>query len=300
MDTGCLFLASEAVAAGGWRSLAEQPLTWAVMLGAASIWLLLPGGRARGSKWLSAVVIVLGLVGAGLFGWQSVGTWVEDGVFFALALTTVASAAAAITSRSPVFSAVWFGMLLIGSAGLFLYLGAEFLSLATLVVYAGAILVTLLFVLMLAQTRANAYYDRITWEPLLSVATGAVMVGVLTGTVLHAFQLPTDEGPADGQPAVAAKQLPGPRDAADKENEQPTMAVQDKPGDSLRGRGGILAEEHVATLGAQLFSRYLIAVEAAGALLLAALVGAVAIVAQGKQMPAADEHSVAHGSSAHE
>lgn len=43
----------------------------------------------------------------------------------------------------------------------------------------------------------------------------------------------------------------------------------------------VLGEEHVARLGAQLFSRHLIAVEVGGTLLLAALVGAVAIVAQG-------------------
>jgi NADH:ubiquinone oxidoreductase subunit 6 (subunit J) len=38
-------------------------------------------------------------------------------------------------------------------------------------------------------------------------------------------------------------------------------------------------------LGAQLFSRHLIAVEVAGTMLLAALVGAVAIAIQSKQMP---------------
>jgi hypothetical protein len=40
----------------------------------------------------------------------------------------------------------------------------------------------------------------------------------------------------------------------------------------------VLADEHVATLGAQLFSSYLIAIEVAGTLLLVALVGAIAMV----------------------
>ena len=40
----------------------------------------------------------------------------------------------------------------------------------------------------------------------------------------------------------------------------------------------ILADDHVAHLGAELFSRYLIPVEVAGTLLLVALVGAVAMV----------------------
>ena len=47
-------------------------------------------------------------------------------------------------------------MMLVGVAGLFFLIGAEFLAVATLVVYAGAILVTFLFVLMLAQPEGDA------------------------------------------------------------------------------------------------------------------------------------------------
>ena len=47
--------------------------------------------------------------------------------------------------------------------------GADFLAVATLAVYAGAILVTFLFVLMLAQPEGDAPYDRVSWEALLCV-----------------------------------------------------------------------------------------------------------------------------------
>ena len=39
---------------------------------------------------------------------------------------------------------------------------------------------TFLFVLMLAQSQGRDYYDRVSWEPLLSAAAGAVLVGILT------------------------------------------------------------------------------------------------------------------------
>ena len=55
-------------------------------------------------------------------------------------------------------------MSLLGTAGLFLFQGAQFLGVATIVVYAGAILVTFLFVLMLAQPEGHAFYDRVSWE----------------------------------------------------------------------------------------------------------------------------------------
>ena len=61
---------------------------------------------------------------------------------------------------------------------------------ATIVVYAGAILVTFLFVLMLAQPQGHAYYDRVSWEALFSAAVGACMVGMLTMVITDAFASP--------------------------------------------------------------------------------------------------------------
>ena len=79
-----------------------------------------------------------------------------DGVFLILAAVTVISAVGAITFRNPVYCAIWFGLSLLGVAGLFFFAGAQFLAVATVVVYAGAILVTFLFVLMLAQPEGKA------------------------------------------------------------------------------------------------------------------------------------------------
>ncbi len=74
-------------------------------------------------------------------------------------------------------------MTLVGTAGLFLLAGAEFLAVATIVVYAGAILVTFLFVLMLAQPEGHTTYDRRSWEAPISAFIGAVLVGILTATI---------------------------------------------------------------------------------------------------------------------
>ncbi len=51
----------------------------------------------------------------------------------------------------------------------------------------------------------------------------------------------------------------------------------------------ILADDHVAHLGAELFSRYLIPVEIAGTLLLVALVGAIAMVESTKYDATSDQ-----------
>lgn len=278
-------VAESVATSGAFERVARLPLAWAILLAAVAVFTLMPRGKKR-LRWLG---VSLGLVSAGLFGWYllSLGGWVENLVFHTLAAVTVIAAAATITSRSPVYSAVWFALVLLGTAGLFLYQGAQFLGVATVVVYAGAILVTFLFVLMLAQPGGDAYYDRMSWEPLLSAVTGAVLVGLLTGAVLQ----------ATGTPLVVEVSVAG--DAGETTT---TLELPIPPGAdqiALRSPGGVLTSDHVATFGQEMFSRHLIAVQVAGALLLAALVGAVAIVAQGKQLPAVDPHDQEHGSGAH-
>lgn len=231
---------------------AAQTIAIGAALLAAGLWLLLPRGATRGRSLGAALAVVgVGLLSTLVVHFQP-EHWIGEGVFFALAITTVVSAVGAVSMRSPVYCALWFGVTLLGTAALLLFDGAQFLGIATVVVYAGAILVTFLFVLMLAQPEGHTYYDRVSWEPLLSACTGAVLIGLLSASIFL---------PAQGKPAQSGWKQNG-------------SSADDREAD-------VLSNEHVAHLGKQLFSRYLVAVEVAGTLLLVALVGAVAIVAQG-------------------
>jgi NADH-quinone oxidoreductase subunit J len=232
-------------------SSSQNTLMLATLLGALGMWLMLPRGAARGR----VVGALLAAVALGLIASQMprFGQWIADGMFFTLAAVTIVSAAAAVTFRNPVYCAIWFGQSVLGSAGLFFFAGAQFLAVATVVVYAGAILVTFLFVLMLAQPEGKTTYDRVGWEPLISALTGIVIVGMLSMTIGAVF--------SPIHPAV-----------------QPIQALPD-----AALAGGILTPQHVARLGSELFGRHLIAVEVAGMLLLAAVVGAAAITAHGKR-----------------
>jgi len=214
---------------------------------ALGLWLLLPRGVPWGRPLGALLVAVaLGLIASLV---PRLGAWAADSVFLILAAVTVLSAIATITFRNPVYCAIWFGLSLLGTAGLFLFQGAQFLGVATIVVYAGAILVTFLFVLMLAQPKGQAVYDRVSSAAFLSALTGALAVGVLTLTIVSVWR--ADQGPS--QAAVID------RAALDSD---------------------ILAPDHMARLGASLFGKQLLAVEVAGTLLLVALVGTVAIVGQ--------------------
>jgi len=70
-------------------------------------------------------------------------------IFYYLAAASVASALLAVTRRNPVHSMLWVLALFLHVAGIFLLLDAEFLAAVQLIVYAGAILVFYLFILML-------------------------------------------------------------------------------------------------------------------------------------------------------
>jgi NADH-quinone oxidoreductase subunit J len=234
-------------------SASQAILPLGTALAAVGIWWLLPGSGMR-RRTLGGVLAVIGFGFLGALV-PAVSNWFTSGVFHAVAGATIVAAVATISFRNPVYCAIWFGMTLTGTAGLFLLAGAEFLAVATLVVYAGAILVTFLFVLMLAAPEGHAYYDRHSWEAMISAFTGAVLVGILTmmiGSAMLKAEAVQASGPA---PTLAEPSVPA--------------AAQPAP-------------YTISRLGAELFTRYLVAVEVAGTLLFAALVGAAVIVTQGR------------------
>ena len=69
--------------------------------------------------------------------------------FYYMATASIVSAILAVTRKNPVHSMLWVLALFLHVAGIFLLLGAEFLAAVQVIVYAGAILIFYLFVLML-------------------------------------------------------------------------------------------------------------------------------------------------------
>ncbi len=115
----------------------------------------------------------------------------SHGVFFIIfSLCATAAAIRMVTHERPIYCALYFVLVVISSAGLLLMLEAEFMAFALIIVYAGAILITYMFVLMLANQAENpdephtqAIYDRIPREPAAAVAVGFLLLCLITGTV---------------------------------------------------------------------------------------------------------------------
>jgi NADH-quinone oxidoreductase subunit J len=92
-----------------------------------------------------------------------------------------------ITHPRPVYSALYFVLTVMASAGLFVLLQADFMAAALIIIYAGAILITYVFVIMLAaQTVASdrplagvVEYDAVSREPLAASLIGFTLAGLL-------------------------------------------------------------------------------------------------------------------------
>ena len=256
---------AEPVAAAGqaWAGMLRSPLVWALVCGAVGLWLLLPVRRRYGRSAGGGLCALAGILAA--LALPYLGQSGPQVVFWLLAAVTLGAAVATISAQHPVYAAIWFALSLLGTAGLLLLQGAQFLGVATVVVYAGAIVVTFLFVLMLAQPGGEASYDRASWgrlpKALALVAAGA-WIGLLTLLL------------GDLRQAAGAR-APAPAEAPESARAGVAAAPRAPDPAALTAQDGILTPSHMAVLGRRLFSKHLLSVELAGTLLLVALVGAV-------------------------
>jgi NADH:ubiquinone oxidoreductase subunit 6 (subunit J) len=159
-----------------------------VALGLIAIFLLLPKARASRPA-VGAAAGALALALAGVL-WVRAGAAVETVLFYAFSGIAVVAGTLLITQRNPVRAALSFALVVMSTCGLFLLLAAPFLMAATLIVYAGAIVVTFLFVIMLAQQQGLSRADAHAHEAFLSSLAGFVLLGALAVVLQRAESKP--------------------------------------------------------------------------------------------------------------
>lgn len=217
---------------------------------AVSVWWLMPRAEPRSKL----VGLALAIAGTAVLAVQLQPASVidlETALFWLFASAAILFAILMITGRNPVYSALWFALVTLSTCGLFLLRSAPFLAAATVIVYAGAIVVTFVFVIMLAQQSGATRYDQRARQPVVATIAAFVLLALILGSLQRAGADAASEPPAAGPPAVAANPLSRPD--------------SDKSLARIRG------------LGRSLFGDYLFAVELAGTLLLVATIGAIAI-----------------------
>jgi NADH-quinone oxidoreductase subunit J len=163
----------------------------ALVVSAIGVAVALPR-RTINPQIIGALIAAAGVGGVFLFlGLKARATEPESapGLFFyVFAVLALGGALRVITHPRPVYAALYFIMTILASSALYLLMGAEFMAFALIIIYAGAIIITYLFVIMLAtqapteeQEDKLAEYDSTSREPIAATLAGFVLLGTLTG-----------------------------------------------------------------------------------------------------------------------
>jgi NADH-quinone oxidoreductase subunit J len=166
--------------------------------------------------------------------------------FYLFAGITVASAVMVIASRNPVHSVLFLILAFVNAAGLFVLMGAEFLAMILIVVYVGAVAVLFLFVVMMLDVDfAELRQGFLNYLPVGGLIGGILLAELIT--VVFAWAIGPNVSQAIASPIPAA---------ADINNTQ--------------------------AIGLVLYTRYVYFFQAAGLILLVAMVGAIVLTLQHK------------------
>jgi len=106
-------------------------------------------------------------------------------LFFGLALIAVVAAIAMIASRNAVYSALFLVFNFLTVATLYLLLNAAFIAVVQITVYAGAIMVLFLFVIMLLGTERESIDGGIRWQMSLAIVLGLALAVELAYVLLR-------------------------------------------------------------------------------------------------------------------
>ena len=121
-------------------------------------------------------------------------------LFWSAAAAMVVFTLLTVSSRNPVYSAIWMILSFAATAGLFVLLDAYLIAVVEVLVYAGAIMVLFLFVIMLINLRAEEH-EGLRLNPLAILAAATFLA-----LVTRALQ---DLGPAVGRAPNALEGSPG-------------------------------------------------------------------------------------------
>ncbi len=158
-------------------------------------------------------------------------------LFWILAFLSLSAGLTVVMIANPIYSALALVMTMVSVAGLFVTLGAYFLAGVQLIVYAGAVMVLFVMVLMLFDLKNEVYaFTQGLLTNVVKLGCLGLLAGLLAGTlVLSSYQ---------------------------------SQEIQDKV---------VAAADQTKALGQLLFTQYLFGFEVLGILLLIVAIGAVAL-----------------------
>jgi NADH-quinone oxidoreductase subunit J len=104
-------------------------------------------------------------------------------IFWALSSSAILAALMVIFSKNPVHSVLWLIVVFFAISGHYVLLNAQFLAIVNMIVYAGAIMVLFLFVIMLMNINADQEPNKSKWMKMAGVVSGGSLMLILVATL---------------------------------------------------------------------------------------------------------------------
>lgn len=181
----------------------------------------------------------------------------QSALFYAFSAVLLFAAFRVITARNPVHAALFLVLAFFQASGLWMLLEAEFLSIALVLVYVGAVMVLFLFVVMMLDINIDSIRVGFWKHFPLAATMGAVIALELAAVLLGGFRVSVPHTP----------QLPA----------MVTPLAVDAASSAAVGHMVVTEVSNTKALGVLLYTEYLYPVQVAALILLVALIAAIAL-----------------------
>ena len=178
-----------------------------------------------------------------------------------------------ITARNPVHAALYLVLAFFQASGIWMLLQAEFLSIALVLVYVGAVMVLFLFVVMLLDINLDSIRQGFWKHFPLAATVGAVIALELAGVLLGGFRV------NEPQKQVAAQLISPVAVSAVAPVDVASAAAQTAD----VGHMVVTQVSNTKALGVLLYTEYLYPVQVAALILLVALIAAIALTLRARK-----------------
>ena len=201
---------------------------------------------------------------------------VQSALFYAFSAVMLFASFRVITARNPVHAALYLVLAFFQASGIWMLLKAEFLSIALVLVYVGAVMVLFLFVVMMLDINIDSIRQGFWKHFPLAATVGAVIALELAAVLLGGFRISEPQKQLAAQViSPAAVTAVAPVDAA--------SAALDVASAVDVGHVVVAQASNTKALGVLLYTEYLYPVQVAALILLVGLIAAIALTLRARK-----------------
>jgi NADH-quinone oxidoreductase subunit J len=201
---------------------------------------------------------------------------VQSALFYAFSAVMLFASFRVITARNPVHAALYLVLAFFQASGIWMLLKAEFLSIALVLVYVGAVMVLFLFVVMMLDINIDSIRQGFWKHFPLAATVGAVIALELAAVLLGGFRISEPQKQLAAQViSPAAVTAVAPVDVA--------SAALDAASAADVGHVVVAQASNTKALGVLLYTEYLYPVQVAALILLVGLIAAIALTLRARK-----------------